>query len=297
MRLVFQKDLFEMKVSCGIVTYNPDLSVLKKSIITVLDQVEVLIVVDNYSQNRELIKLFEKELVNIKTCFIYNEENRGIASALNQILKVSKEEECNWLLTLDQDSICKHDLVKHYKKICSNDYSIGQLTCRISDRSNGILNTTVIDEKNEYEVIDSCITSGAFNNVSAVDSVGGFDEELFIDGVDIDLSIRLSRNGYKIGCIRYEGMIHTIGAQDKHNIINEKLKTFYHSPLRNYYARRNFIIIAKRYYKGFSCLKLIAKQIIIGFGVVIIQDQKRQRLKYNVKGIIDGLRNITSIQR
>ena len=66
----------------GIVTFNPDIELLRKNIEAICAQVDLVIIVDNGSRNLEDIR----PLADAHHCkLIPNAQNEGIATALNQI--------------------------------------------------------------------------------------------------------------------------------------------------------------------------------------------------------------------
>ncbi|MHB8132373.1 MAG: glycosyltransferase, partial [Mobilitalea sp.] len=93
--------MIKQKIAAGIVLFNPNIDRLKKNIDAILPQVEVLYIIDNNSDNIDLI---EKYLQNKNTIILQkNSENFGIAKALNQMCNLANLKGFDWILTLDQD--------------------------------------------------------------------------------------------------------------------------------------------------------------------------------------------------
>ena len=199
-------------ILAGIVTYNPDINKLKQCFLSICRQVDAVLIVDNASYNIDKIKDLIKNFT-IKKQVIVNNKNLGIAKALNQILNYASDNNFEWFLTLDQDSICNKKMIEIYKQYCLSD--VAQISCIIKDRNRGVINGKAFGE------IDYCITSGALNNTLKLKSVGGYDNEFFIDGVDIDVSLKLKKNGNRIIKVNYLGLLHEIGSGKR--VINGKL--------------------------------------------------------------------------
>lgn len=276
-----------MKTCAGIVLYNPDIKRLEENLKSILPQVDSVILVDNGSKNTIEIEEFTLKYSQSDVKLIRNVRNEGIAKALNQILDYAIQNKIEWFLTLDQDTVSYPGLVECYLKHI--DSSIGQLSCNILDR-----NIESIDKVENYTGkdtvnIDFCITSGCLNQALALKQVGGYKESLFIDGVDLDISCNLRAHGYKVLNVDFDGILHELGAGEKKSILGLKLVTAHHAPWRNYYARRNIIYVARKYYTGSKKIKLIGKQILYGIGAIILEDKKLERFKCNFKGIIDGM--------
>lgn len=276
-----------MKVCAGIVLYNPDINRLEENLNAIMPQVTSIILIDNGSQNAKEIEYFYNKYNNGRVYIEKNEKNEGIAKALNQILNFASENSIEWFLTLDQDSVVKPGLIHKYLQHI--DQSIGQLSCNIIDRNIGEIDKVKNYDGKATVEIDYCITSGSFNQTNALIAVGGYAEKLFIDGVDLDISCNLRRHGYRIMHVNFNGILHELGAGEKKNVAGVILVTAHHVPWRNYYARRNIIYVARKYYDGNKRRRMILKQIFYGIGVVILEDKKIERFKCNFKGIIDGM--------
>ena len=99
-------------IACVVVTYNPDNSLIE-GINLLSDQVDKILIVDNGSKDSG-IKLIKE----IKKCnedkieVVFNEDNLGIAAALNIGAKYAIEHKYQWLLTMDQDSRPAKDMVE-----------------------------------------------------------------------------------------------------------------------------------------------------------------------------------------
>ena len=76
-----------MKISAGIVLFEPDILRLKQNVEAIKTDVEHIFLVDNGSKNiNEVKSIFENDS---KISFILNEENLGIAKALNQLCEIA----------------------------------------------------------------------------------------------------------------------------------------------------------------------------------------------------------------
>jgi len=109
-----ETNFLSVVICAGIVTYNPDLSLLNRCIASIKDKVNFIFVVDNGSKSENDIFEIQKDYSNIKV--ILNRCNRGIAAALNQIAVESKNFGAEWFLTLDQDSVCTSNIIDEYKE-------------------------------------------------------------------------------------------------------------------------------------------------------------------------------------
>ena len=143
---------------------------------------------DNGSDNIKSIE--DCVLKNWKNItIIKNGKNEGIAKALNQMFEFAIEQQYEYVLTLDQDSVCPDNIIEEYNKYL-DEHKLGSLCPQCVDRN-------FKSELNNEDVIevDKCITSASLVPVSAWNDVGGFNEELFIDFVDHDFCAKLKEIG------------------------------------------------------------------------------------------------------
>ena len=250
-------------IAASIVLYNPDLALLQRNIEAVSGQVDRIIIIDNGSKNRQQIdQLFKESTYPLD--IIRNQNNVGVAAALNQAVLRCKESGIDWLLTLDQDSVIPDGLVETYKKYLDLEKA-GQLTCAFIDPNYSdyseikIVRFNYTHDYGEYAEVDACITSGCLMNVQACIDIGLFDERLFIDNVDYDYSFRLRDNGYKIYKIKAARMEHHLGAGEEKRFLFFRYIDYHYSKLRVYYQARNNVYMLNAYkrYKGIFYKTLI----------------------------------------
>ena len=105
-----------MKTCAGIVLYNPDINRLEENLKSILPQVDSVILVDNGSKNTVEIDEFTLQYVRSDVRLVRNAKNEGIAKALNQILDYAIQNEAEWFLTLDQDTVSYPGLIECYLK-------------------------------------------------------------------------------------------------------------------------------------------------------------------------------------
>lgn len=273
-----------MNICASIVLFNPEIERLNENIEHIRKQVPMLILVDNGSSNLEDIKRLICDLPNI--ILLENGKNLGIAQALNCILKQSKKEHYEWVLTLDQDSVANDGLIKAYRGFLENcpEKNIGCLTCNIVDR-----NFNLEKRKTGFEDIDYCITSGSLMNIEITLRVGGFDESMFIDKVDCDVCINLKKHGYRIVRVAYDGLLHEIGHAKQINLGFRKWELYNHSSFRRYYMCRNASYLLKKYHSGYV-FKMFLKEIFQFFLVLLFEDDKKEKAGKSIKGFIDGFK-------
>ncbi len=243
--------------AAGIVMYNPDIKRLKENLDAVYKQVKWVYCYNNGLQNDIEVNALLNTYENIQ--IIGTGTNVGIATALNELVKKAKEDDIEWILTLDQDSVVCDGMVEALASL--KDEKDAATICPVIEdirRKNekAAIATNTIDDA------DFCITSGSFMNIQKILEIGGFDEWLFIGLVDNEICYRIRLNGYRI--VRNNAVIlnHELGNLTPSRLENvylrlgnllhsETIKKLSYkravSPMRLYYATRNMIYLKKRY--------------------------------------------------
>ena len=276
----------KINTCAGIVLYNPDPLRLKENIAAVTSQVDKIIFVDNGTSADKIIfvdngtgadkiiladnRAGENELYNDpkKYIWIKNKKNIGVAAALNQIIKKADELCYEWVLTLDQDSICSKNLVETLLTCGANYPDAGIIAPYIID-----INEMAVEEYlklrlklKEFEIIKICITSGSLTSVKAYKSISGFNEELFIDQVDHDFCLRLHRANWHIIKANRAWLLHEVGKSKAVYVafclgkltgiewFLRPKRISNHPPVRVYYQTRNLIYILRKYGREYTGL-------------------------------------------
>ena len=266
-----------IRIVAGIVLFNPELDRLNKNIDAVINQVDEVVLIDNGSNNINLIINNFKH--NFKIKIIRNNENKGIAYALNQILKYSLENKFEWFLTLDQDSILKSNIIKKYIEYIDYE-NVSIITSNYIDLNIGKKNK---NSKSVFQYVDFCITSGSMCNTRIIYQMKGFDEYMFIDYVDYDICATLIENGYKILKINDDGFYHEVGKSKYINFLFGKVIVYNHNAVRTYYIIRNSNYYLYKHRKSLNYLKwnfkIFKKKIII----IMFERDKIEKIKIIIR--------------
>lgn len=288
-------ELTFMNILAGIVLYNPSIDRLIENISAVCSQVDKVVLVDNGSKNLPEISALINNYRNVSISIICNSDNMGIARALNQIFEIAAEEDYEWVLSLDQDSVVQPELIKEYRRYLMKDKAnIAMFTCYVQDRN------FEYEEKMNLKCteVDFCITSACLLSIADWKAIGKYDEAYFIDRVDMDMCHRLRVAGKKIVKIPYVGLLHEIGENSniKH-LLWRNVTVFNHSPFRMYYIVRNSIYYAYKHRKTDSFIA----NYLAGYNRILVallyEKNKTQKLISGLKGVIDGHKMILRKKR
>ena len=285
------------KVAAIIVSYNPDKNLLD-SVNLLISQVEKIIIVDNGSieEKRKDISSI-KDIDNERIEVIFNEENLGIATALNIGVREALKQGFNWILTMDQDSKASKDMVEKMFEVYNNidekerKSILSIFPNFVDERIQSIEENSVM---NTYEYVDADITSGNLVKAEVFDKVGFFDDSLFIDLVDTDFCMRLNEKNIKMIKVRDAILYHSLGESQSVKSIFGKFNTSNHSALRRYYMTRNRFYTWEKY-KDLNSFtlnrdkKLFKKEFI---KIILGEKDKVNKIKMVFKGYKDYKKGI-----
>lgn len=280
------------KIYSVTVTYNPDLNVLKNQITSLLGQVDKIIVIDNFSTNlselKVLLKTFDVEFLELSI-------NTGLSHAQNMGIKLAQKQKVTHLLLLDQDSILESDFVKNMYDVYQ-EFKVGILgpvffdpTTRYQYKATNY-SGPFIRQDAVGEVTDATyvIASGSFFSIDVFDKVGPMNEDLFVDYIDVDWSLRAKKMGYKVAMTNRASMSHTIG-DSRVSILGRHISV--HTPFRRYFLVRNSFFMLRQSYVplGYKVREITFNILRIVISLVTAED-KKSVFKMAFKGVVDGVK-------
>lgn len=238
-----------------IVTYRPDMPALQAQLTRLQPQVASIVIIDNASdasarhELRDLATRFSAELIE-------NPNNLGVAAALNQGIDHARRQGASHVLLMDQDSLPATDMVAALHTSLarlSAQQSVGAVGPVAEDLRDATpapfvrigfpLNRKLPAMPGQTVRSDFLITSGSLVPLAVIDAVGGMDEGLFIDNVDLEWSFRAAHAGYTLHGVGDAHMGHRIGDEVRRLPLGA---SFVHSPVRLYYMMRNRILLYRR---------------------------------------------------
>ncbi|MEY0174297.1 rhamnosyltransferase [Providencia rettgeri] len=282
-----------------IVTFNPDIDILIKSVNSISSQTETLFIIDNASKNINDIEKTISEIENI--IFIKYENNIGLAEAQNiAINKIIDSKKYSHVILFDQDSIINSDfisnLINDELSLISQGHNVAAIGPSFIDpQTNKCYPATVykgpfikkVYLKNTPVEATYIIASGSLISIDILSKVGMMKSELFIDYIDVEWSLRAKSKGFKVFVSPNAIMLHTIG--DKRvNILGRTVSI--HSPFRRYFLIRNSFFMLRLPYIpfGYKLREMTFNLLRIMIGL-IKSDQKTKYIKYTFWGIHDGI--------
>ncbi|MBS1571422.1 MAG: glycosyltransferase [Bacteroidetes bacterium] len=228
------------EIIAAVITYYPMSNVLE-NIKSYYSYFNKIIIVDNSDSPQTE---FYNSLENFKKIIlIKNGENLGIGAALNTACKMAEELDYKWVMTMDQDSFFETNSIENYINCLSS----------INKSNLGCIGINYIEKLNsdycKSEIVHNVITSGTFVNLSAWSKIGGFNQNLFIDGVDDEFCFNLILGKFQVLLLPNIYLSHNLGENKKVKQLKfGKLTTRnLHSPTRIYYMTRNYLFLSHKY--------------------------------------------------
>jgi rhamnosyltransferase len=210
---------------------------------------------------------------------IHSSTNKGIAWALNVGIKEAIKLGFNWVITFDQDSLPNQYLLDYYSRVLESEKNVGIVGTQFSEDVGAF---SQISWKESLTII----TSGTLHPITLFDSVGFYNEKLFIDCVDFDFSMRVKLAGYKVLRIEQPLLSHKLGTPVK----KYGIESSNHNLIRRYYYARNHVFLTRNYFSKFPFWILTKNYFFTKsiFQLLLVEDNVFKKLKTISKGIKDG---------
>lgn len=223
--------------------YKPDERVMD-NIKRICFQTDCVFVLDNspYMNN------FYNDIDKVR--YIYNGKNLGLSKAFNNILKdVTNFNDDDFIIFFDQDSTISTGHIESLISIYKNyeiQLNIGALGPVIFDR-NTEKDSMGKNFKNELDkkvsIVPRLITSSLICRYKNLRMIDFWDENIFLDWTDFDLSYRLQTQQLKCGIANTVKLNHCLGDNNK-KFLGKEFP--YYSPLREYYQIRDSLRLVNK---------------------------------------------------
>lgn len=297
------------KVVAIVVTYQPSLHELIAVLQSTSAQVDEVVVVDNTpSPNPNLLECCP----GIKNLHLVTlGDNLGIAYAHNVGIEWAYERKADYVLLLDQDSRPSPGMVDLLMRNLAteniNKLKVAGVGPAYEDPRTGIRSYFMVSrfgfpfrykpEKKhapkELVTVSFLISSGSLIPMRAILAIGGKRSNYFIDHVDTEWCLRARASGYKLVGEHRALMAHSLGDEVKRFWFFYMRSVAYHSPLRDYYAFRNSLLMLHDVQVSLIWrLFMLSRMVQLSLYFLIFARQRRERLWLMLLGLCHGLRRI-----
>ena len=285
------------RIFAVIVTYQPDGDLLARLVDALAPQVSAGIVVNNGS----VLPLADGYFHSANFVLKHLHSNTGVATALNAGFQWAQAQNAEFVITFDQDSEPAPDMVSRlvlaYQNLVASGQKVGAVGPQQVDRRTGRRapflapisrqRSRVMPEAGQTVEVDHLITSGCLVPIHVWQEVGPFLDELFIDYVDIEWSLRLRHHGWHLFGVGGATLTHSIG-DDVAQWWGWQFP--WHSPLRHYFIFRNGTYLqtlphVSFGWKLFDALQLAKKLVVF----TLVGRPRAVHLGAMLRGVRDGL--------
>jgi rhamnosyltransferase len=281
-----------------IVSFNPNLAALASCLGRLRLQVDKLIIVDNASHAADEVSSLGAEY---SAFIVKNNQNNGVAGAINQGINIAIENSAKYVLLLDQDSLPDQTMVQVLKSAFEDNVSRGHAVAAVGPsyedvkgqakspfvRRAGFMLERVDCPVDEIVEVDHLITSGSLISLDAIETIGLMEEALFIDYVDTEWCLRSKSKGYKLYGVGAAKMEHDLGEK---NVWFMGRQLPVHSPFRYYYAIRNGVWLLCRPWVDFRWRLLDIRRLFLIYVVYsLFVGQRFENWKMLTRGIWHGI--------
>jgi len=257
-------------------------------------QVEHIVIVDNGSSATTL-SVVDQARDQFHCTVIHNENNLGIAAALNLGSQWALSQGYSWVALFDQDST----VTEAYIEQMLSEYDahpqrarVAMIAPRYKDRNTNNISEPLFMAKDGAPL--EVMTSGSLISVSVFQTCGWFREDFFIDQVDHEFSFRLRDFGYIVIMCPRAILLHSPGSPRQHTVLRViSFWATHHSVGRRYYMTRNSIVMVQRYwrtYPGWAFYTCRSLLVVIPAKIILVEEQRWKKLKNIACGLVDAIR-------
>lgn len=224
-------------------------------------------------------------------------QNGGLAAALNRGIRLAFEQGADSVITFDQDTVPTSSVVGTLTEAASAGIAAGSL---------GVLGPGRIGRMSYRGPLRSglrycaeVIQSGMFIPRETYRQIGGFEEDLVIDGVDTQFCLAARAVGLQVCAVENLPLSHAIGRRGtgaQHGILRSRAT--HHDPDRRYYITRNRILLLRRYARSEPRWAIVTlRGLLVGTAAaVLVEDHRADKLRAVLSGIRDGGRGIVGMR-
>lgn len=286
------------------VTYNPDLEILSRQL-DELPAVATKVLVDNASEPALRSQLIELVRGRADVVLVRNEENVGLAAALNQGARQAQAAwpNCRYLLLLDQDTETGSDgvqaLLRAYESLISSRPNLGCVGPRLVDVATGLDHgfhqmrwgrwIRRFPKQGSPVRVANLNGSGTLVSVATFNALGGLNDAFFIDHVDTDWAFRVAAAGLELYGIPEVAFQHRMGVTSIRFWLMGWRVWPYRSPTRHFYLFRNTVRLLRAPYVPWVWKLWAPVKLAVTLVVHLAWDsQRKAQARQMFKGVAAG---------
>lgn len=225
-------DVMSVRIAAVATAYHPD-ERLAAVVESALETCAFVVVVDNTPGTEPTVA---DKISDERVKVLRSGANVGLAAALNAGVR-ELPDDASAVLLLDQDSVLPGDVVTALAGYL-DDPTIGIAAPTPWDATHDSSYDTLAALRSDVADRTDVITSGMLIRRSALERVGGFREDFFVDFVDIDFCLRLRRTGLRIVQDQRLKLPHSLGDRRVHGLGPLRIQIVHYPAWRLYWIAR-----------------------------------------------------------
>lgn len=250
------------RVFAIVVTFLPSREALHALLKRLESQVSGVIVVDNNPENDVTVPTLIDALHSHHVQLIRLNDNLGIAKALNVGIECAIQNDADYVLLSDQDSLPDTNMVSNLLQsvntLLQNGHRVGAIGPTYRDLYTDMTypfqvtipgkffyGHTIPTSQCPIIPVLTLITSGTLIPIQALHKIGLMREDFFIDYVDIEWCHRATHAGYGLWGTSNTLLLHRLGERSLRVWYLRWRKESAYPPLRMYYRIRNFVALCR----------------------------------------------------
>lgn len=288
-------------VCAVVVTWQPDLALLRQLLDALSPQVGRVVVVDNGTRDPGFREFCASRADMVLVALA---SNHGLAHAINVGIEHARGlPGVSHVLLMDQDSVPGAGMVGALQSAlgkCAGE-RVAAVGPRFRDpreagdapfvRIRFPFNEKIgCDGRCETVRCDFLISSGCLIPLAVLDEVGGMDGALFIDNVDLDWCFRASAAGYTLRGACAAHLRHNLG-ETRRYVSGVSRGIVVHSPRRLFYMTRNRVLLYRRAYTPRRWIAQDVPRLVVKFLLFsLLVAPRRRNLRCMLAGLWAGAR-------
>jgi rhamnosyltransferase len=261
-------------------------------------QIHRIVIVDNNSSPvaRERVETYCSRMKDIN--LIQNSKNLGVARAFNQGLEWAYQNGYEFGILFDQDST----IDDHFYQTIQAAYESFPAKDRLAVLASlhrdyftapdhdGVFQTPRKTQLWKHAV--RVISSGSVIPLAAWMTLGKFREELFIDHVDDEYTLRAWKNEYKVIQTTVPILSHSVGNTARRRFLWRDVYPMNQTPFRWYYVARNLFYLVRKYGAGnLAWVYSTCPDVLWRFvKMSLCEDNRWEKIVMAMKGMRDSFR-------
>lgn len=300
------------RIAAIILTYHPDLDVLRKAVVSLCPQVDRILIIDNgtpWDAGVLIEALPAADRGRIE--FRWLETNVGVGAGHNIGIRWARERDYPHVLILDHDSVPRPDMVAQLcgalDRLTADGIRVAAVGPRYQDSYTGRISDFV--RLGPWKIMRVCcepgrtgqlleadfiISSGALIPMPVLDAIGDMNEDFFIDHVDTEWIFRAQAAGYRSYGVCDAVMDHSLGNATLTFWLGRWRSVPLHSPERHYYVFRNSVLLSRMPHAHRRWVRDdIVRLVFMAVFFALFVPHRWRRIRLMARGLRDGLYGVT----